>query len=381
MGGFEPSGHDGVANALLEEGINRGHDVVQFHWGEKIEELAIHPVFHVHRVGTAMGAPALSALLDDHDLWQALVHDLVNRLDISDYQVIVSVHPWSTLIAAEKLRQQGSRSTLIDYTIDFGRFPIVVDRRIDSYIGAGDVGPFPPRIRQRCQRFGIPVRQQFVAQTDVQKSDNLVVSGGTDGFLSQKLSTVLPQVVEALEPALVTILAPTSSARSLWDKALPTLPKSNYRIEVGKTDISQILKEGKWYLTKASTGIVEGLAAGCELLLVQSGVFWEDDARDALVTRGVAFPVDYTATTMSLRATIQNGSPHRQMIANECITAAAETWNFVEKGCPNQKDEFSDDLAVSNLLSNLVSTESSSKVLPETTKMLKTLLDDWVKPD
>ena len=32
IGGFEPSGHDSVAMALLEEGISRGHNVTQHHW-------------------------------------------------------------------------------------------------------------------------------------------------------------------------------------------------------------------------------------------------------------------------------------------------------------------------------------------------------------
>ena len=332
----------------------------------------------MHRVGAAFGAPELSTLMDNHELWQALVKDLIDKIDLIDNDVVISVHPWSTLIAAEKLRQLGSKSFLIDYSIDFARFPVVIDNRINAYIGGGEIAPFPIRIRDRCHRFGVPVPKKFVTK-GYKRPDRLIVSGGTDGFSSLRLAEVLPNVVNALNPCEIDLLSPTPSTRDVWQKTTSKLALSNYKIIDHETDISMILKDSKWYLTKASgPGVSEGLVAGCELLLVRSGVFWEDDARDALVGNHVAFPINPGLSNDKLSLNIQEWTSNRGSLALECVLAASSTWKFIEDGVTNLMTESLDNLAVSDLLAKLSNFELTYNYLPQTTKVLRALLEDWL---
>ena len=81
VGGFEPSGHDAIASALLTEGEARGHQVIEFQWRDVIKSIALHPVFNLHRLGTSLGAPKLSKILDDRELWSAIVEDLIERIE------------------------------------------------------------------------------------------------------------------------------------------------------------------------------------------------------------------------------------------------------------------------------------------------------------
>lgn len=378
VSGFEPSGHDAVATALWEEGASRGHDVVVHNWGSIFPEVARHPLFNLPRICTMHGVPELAVLLDEKQLWNAIVTDFVDHINLTGFDVIICVHLWSTMIVAEKLKSADLDSKLIDVSGEFSRFPVVINDRVDAYVGGGSVAPLPPKIRGRCHSLGVPVRQGFISHGKEARKEHLVVSSGTDGWSSNQLAKVLPKVVRALNPRRVLLLAPNATSRAVWEKAISAAPDQIYEIKYRVTDISGLLRNSRWFLTKASgPGAAEGFAAGCELILAATGVFWEDDARSDLLSLLAATPVDVSIEDDELAFLARRGASNRKLLAERCIQAAASVWQLIEEGCPQRNVDANDLTIVGSILSRLSEGQGESP-LNDSVRMFAGLLEDWI---
>lgn len=377
VGGFEFSGHDAISEALYEAGKKLNIDITDLRWKDIVPGLEDHPVFHVHRIAAGQGASELAAIMDESSLWDSLATDLAKYLDIEEYDPIISVHPWSTYILAQKIKGKRWSKKLIDVNVDFARFPIFTSPEITGYFGAGPIKPLQARYRRRCHRVGVPVRNQFLQTKQDTRTDSLIVSGGSDGFSAAQLSRVIPKVVKAVHPEAIILLAPTKTSNEFWKKYVRRSGLS-CDIVVGLRDISQLLRRSKWILTKASgPGLAEAFVAGCEIFLADSGVFWEAEAREYLALCGAAIPVGVEDSDEDIQKRLLEGAPNRDLFSSQCASAAVDIWELVLEGLPQQTVNSNEIEAVNQIRSRL-SHNKLNKILSQTSQVLESLLDDWI---
>lgn len=370
LGGFERSGHDALAAALEQVGRERGHEVVNWCWRDHID-LAEHVLFQVHHIAASRDVPWLAGVLDSTRIAGALALDLGKWVS-ADFDAVISVHPWSTSIANRALTDGASQSFLVDLTADFTPFPVLVCPRVDCYLGPGPHRPLPLRVRHRSLQVGLPVRKSFSGSTTKRKPGLLVVSAGAGAWLIAKTAACLPVVTEALSPSWLVALAPTVESAVEWRTALERVGVAA-EVRTGITDTGPLLSDATWLLTKASgAAVAEGLAAGCAVLALESGVFWEDEARAYLSAARVVAPVAPTDSAPSLHASLA-ASDQRERVAMLCRRAGDDIYDVLERGLPVGRETRGERVAA-----EIQQRLSRERVLPASTEVTSELLADWI---
>lgn len=364
IGGFEPSGHDTTEEAIVEAGRERNFQIDILRWRDLAPELGTHPMFTAHRYAAGRNAATVAGLLDEEWIARLLAEDLASCIPLG-FDTYVSVHPWSSTVCAEALVRSGKdRATLIDYTSEFSAFPLVVHDRVNAYLGGGAVRPLEPKYRARCSSVGVAVPRRFHASADGGMRDSrLVVSAGSDGWA---ISAMLPSVsllAETLAPKNIVLLAPTPEAVTAWKRH----DIANARIAEGITDISALLKESRWYLSKGGgTAVAEGLVARCEGFVASSGIFWEEDSSMFLAAHGVI------ALVGRMSRLDEDARRHER---NRCLTAASSVWECVRTGSIPQAN--ARELEVLTALIERSDDIPEDGTIPSTTRMLRQRLRDW----
>ena len=363
LGGFEPSGHDSTADALLEEGVARGHIVDSLRWRDVVD-LADHPMFTSHRYAAAHGIPDVAGLLDEDWIAEALSDDLGGYIN-TGYDAFLSVHPWSSMICAHALSRTQAKGLLVDYHCDFGAFPIVTHDRIDAYCGGGRVRALRPRIRSRCHIVGASVPRRFHEESPLEsRPDTLVVSAGSDGWAIGAMLPAVHSLSQKLAPSRVVLLAPSETSQQHWQDA--KIPRSE--IVANSRDISRILKSARWYLCKGSgVAIAEGLAAGCRTFVSSSGIFWEEDVAELLKGRGIVADPSLAGDAIFIEANITN-------MSKQCRLSAELVWNLVEHGAPPKHQPLEEKM-LAELLKQAAS--EGTDILPRTRAALEAGLEKW----
>lgn len=374
VGGFEPSGHDSIAAALAEEGISRGHTVTNWNWGERFP-IGDHPLFLLHHVAAELGTPTVAAILDRPDLPAALAQDLAGLLPIEEYDVVLSVHPWSTVIVAQCLQRNNKHVYFADVTCDFGGFPVFYPREVDVFFGSGRPRALSPQFSSKCMSVGIPARREFFATDDEKRGRLLVATAGTSGWLIERIVACIPAASRLVEPDELVVLAPNSAAATKWRSALRTSGVRADVAEVGR-DVAPWLRKARWVLTKASgAAVTESLAAGCRVLAVESGVFWEDDARDYLSSRFVVIPVEVETDMREFRSLIALESTWRDACA---IARSSGTviWNAIEERRQLEPDRSA--IATLREVARSLRKREPSSTLVMTEQVLDSCLREWI---
>lgn len=363
VGGFEPSGHDSTAEAVIETGVKRGHQVDCLKWRDHIA-LADHPMFVSHREAAARGAPEIAGMLDESWIGDVLSADLADRIPLG-YDGYVSVHPWSSKICGAAL-QDDPTPKLFDYHSDFGPFPVVVDDRIDAYLGGGRIRALNPRVRSRCHRVGVAVPRRFHHVPEpAARANRLIVSAGRDGWAVNAMQPAVRELASRLGPAEIILLAPSEEAQRSW----APMNIMGARTVTDCTDVSGCLKDARWYLSKGGgTAVAEGLAAGCLGFVAASGIFWEDEAAEHLHAKGVV------ADANSPNPSSQFQPGNVEAARAECIGAADALWKVVEQGGPAHSNEL--ELTILTELSKRVAGLGDNP-LPRTTDVLRQRLAAW----
>ena len=367
IGGFERSGHDATTEAVVEAGRLRGHDVDTLIWRDRIPRLEEHPMFVSHRHAAAHGASGIAGLLDEPWIGAALAADLAAHIP-DGYDAYICVHPWSSLIAATAL-DQDSAGMLVDYHSDFGAFPVIDHPRITAYLGGGRPRALAPAIRSRCHSIGVAVPRRFHEglgdSSAVERPARLVVSAGSDGWAVRAMCDAARALAAHLTPQEVVLLAPSEDAREAWSNA--GVPWA--RIESGRKDIAPLLRDARWYLSKGGgTAVAEGMAAGCEGFVSRSGIFWEDEAAEYLLARGVVVLIEAIG--------VRGSYDDRQVaeVRQNCREAADHLWTLVEAGLPRRYDDHEAGI-IDELLRQLAA--YGTDPLPETSGQLAKNLAAW----
>lgn len=364
IGGFEPSGHDTAAEALLEAGLKRGLSVDLLCWRDSVP-LSEHPMFRAHRFAAANDYPEFAGLLDEEWIGRALYADLGHLLPI-DYDGYISVHPWSSLIAAQVLAESPNRAPLIDYHNEFECFPVIMHDRIDAYFGGGKPRLFEPGIRSRCHSIGVAIPSRFHLESEtIDQEDTLVVAAGADGWATKSLLPAVRVLIAKLNPDEVLLLAPTPESQRTWQGT-----SIAGQIICGLTDISPLLKKSRWYLSKGGgCAVAEGLVAGCEVFVGNSGVFWEDTALDWLSARQIVAQVGLTTKL----ANVDNLNVEAER--NRSKSAANVAWDILTSGkLYRERPPFED--GVLNAILESISQESVD-TLPSTSAILRRRVLEW----
>lgn len=312
-------------------------------------------------------------MLDFDGIGNALALDLVEYLpDLSSYDAIISAHPWSTVIVAACLLQRHTNDPmLVDCHGEFAPFPVSVHPRVDLYVGGRIQRSLPWKIRARCVPTGIPVRRQFDAR-GVPKQNKLVVMLGADGRSDAGVAECLPAIIRAVKPDTIVVLSGYQFRQEIWQEAGPELDRTISFVS-DRDDVSDILADTKWLLTKASgSPVAEGFVSGCHVLCFASGVFWEDEARAYLSAERVVFPVgpadclgDVVVDDIALNA-----------IADQCSSANENIWSTIEGGREPPRSDL-EAKAVALLRSNVELDDPIVRRLERTSEVFRELCSVW----
>ena len=376
VGGFERSGHDSMAGALFQEGIERGHRVQRFNWRDFESGIGGHLLFAMHRQAGRVRMGNFAETMSDERIVKALTADLQLLLDRhfpEGVDSILSAHPWSTLALARWLEPRPG-PTLVDCHSEFTPFPVFPHPRVNSFVGAGRPTPRNRQLAERLHVLGLPVRRSFVPLSETRTRDGtLVVNAGSDAWAIKEVAKVVPQAARLLEPSRVVLLAPTASADHAWRSELRV--GGRFETLVGVTDIGLLLCASSWLVTKAGgTPIAEGLVAGCSVLAMATGIPWEDDGLSWLTSRGHVipiggtFPEQWTASLLGAREGQDTGL--RSMLAD----SASNIWRHLELGAQVAPVD-----AYASIASELVRSSSPERpgALPSATAELQHVLMDW----
>lgn len=353
VGGFEESGHDQRSRALAEEGADRGHVVREWRWRDQLP-IDAHPVFHLHRIGVQHGAPHLSGLLYYPGLPAALERDLAKHLPVSSADVVVSTHSWSMAISSRALEMAKSNALLVDCHGDFTPGPAAVSPRVDAYVGAIISRSLPLPARNRIWLTGPPVRESFSRGVPgVQRHNFLTVIGGASSWFIEEIAPVVQLLADATRPDRVLVLSKNPDSIARW-KAVLRLPAAlEAEYIAGREDISDLLLQSRWLVTKASgAAVAEGLACGCRVICIPSGVFWEDEARAHLAANGAVAAIDRSMPVAEVRR-ILSGIKELHPIGDLCRKAASAIWDVIESGCPI-KDSPREEIAALSKIAELL---------------------------
>ena len=366
VGGFEPSGHDSIAEAFVESGIELGHEIELFRWRDYFD-ISRHLIFNTHRYAASKGVPDIAGMLDESWIAEALAEDLSKHVP-KDFDGIISVHPWSSFICGNALSTRKDDYTrLIDYTGEFTFFPLILHNRIDAFVGGGPILPMEPLVRSRCHSIGVVVRKRFFSEEPYfERQKTLFVSAGSDGWA---INAMIPQVkvlAEVLQAKKIILLGPNAGAADAWSKA--KIP--NAEVMSGIKDIAPLLKKARWYLSKGSgTAVAEGLAAGCYGFAAKSGIFWEDDAVAVLCAEGIVA----NPALCHMPPKLENSAGWLTE-RERCQLAANRTWELMDHGKFKVKN-----VPEQQILADLIKQISThdSLHLPQTSKRLRERLLVW----
>lgn len=362
VGGFEVSGHDAQAEALVEAGRARGHEVDVLHWRDLVD-ITTHPMFESHRYAAAHGCSDVAGVLDEPWIAPLLARELAGSLP-NGYGAYLSVHPWSSVICARAVSDRRSSAIVVDHYGEFSAFPAVTDPRIDAYIGAGAVRSVEPRIRARCHSLGVVVARRFHAIDTDQRRRRLLVSAGSDGWAVRAMASATRTLADAIAPDELVLLAPTDEAAVAWAGG----GFGSAEMLRGVNDIAPLLRSSTWYLSKGGgNAVAEGLAAGCEGYVCPSGIFWEDEGAYRLAAQGALRLVTDEKVL---------GAHDPMMVERErqrALGAADQVWALVES-----RKFFRHDHAEATVLDHLLASASAVEtLLPSVTSRLVERLAAW----
>jgi hypothetical protein len=351
--------------------------VVEWRWHDVIR--CDHPVFNVHRIGLESGEPELAAILDDPRIASGLTRDLSSLVPSQDFECIVSVHPWSSVIVANATQCLASKSRpfVVDCHGEFTPFPLrlVTVPGVDAYLGGLFPGPASPRVRRRMLSTGIPVRTQFQRAPLPPQSGTrraLAISLGHGSWAQRCVDACIAPIIEFLQPQALYVIG-TRVAADAWDARVTTSLKGA-RYVASADEIASALRRSSHLVTKASgSAVAEALACDCTPLCVATGVFWEDESRAWLASSDAAIPID---AETALSPTWWNRTPQRSAeFGARSRKAAAESWRFLERR--SRRLDSPSALSAARLVGLVASGGRVDDQLPATTRNLADALSEW----
>lgn len=362
VGGFEPSGHDAVLVAVTECATGSGMGADSLSWRQLIPGIDNHLIFHLHRLQRE--GPSLSALMDDPTVADNLASDLWHRLPtLAEYDAVISVHPWSTVIIARALSEQNNTSTVLaDCNVNWGPIPDMEVSRVDLFCGGLLRRPVRPALWHRCIPTGVPVRQSFVTGQQETLLGKVCVASGRLGQSTSLVIDAYNRFKSIVQPNQV-IVAGAGQGEALWRAVVGS--KTELVLIPDIDDVSPYWHGAEWVITKASAAsIAEAFAVGAKVVGVASGVLWEDNCMSLLASRGAITPVDLLSATLP-SPDVGYWRDLTRAAAQRCIDLVVD----VHSGTPFRS------LPPSPPLPPVVG--SAAELLPETSNWLTKALHRW----
>ena len=373
-GGFEKSGHDGAAAAISEAAGTRGHECNLWTWRDHadISDLLI---FNVHRVGVELGMPEITELTKDERFLETLAAELAEMLtaQLSEYDAIISVHPWSTQACAIALAD--STIPLIDCHVEFSPFPVFPLKRVSAYTGTFQPRPLPLQHRRDLHLLGLPVRRDF-ACNGTSKMNMLAVNLGATGWFREKCFPYVVKAVKGLGVEAAVLLSPE------LDEDYRSRLQAQVDCPVNwptADNVASTITQSEWLLTKpGGAPVAEGLAAGCKIVLVPSGIPWEEEARRELLIRHCALDSELPLSAWrNAIAILQERTELRRLIR----AAASSIISLAEQQLYEPNKLANNDYILGKELERYLCRTSRTRVLPRASDALVALVREYIWAD
>lgn len=375
LGGFERSGHDSIAQALCDVSNRRGNETALWVWREHlaVDELL---VFNLHRIGAQYGMPGLESVTADPDFLAVLRDELENELpaDLPRYDCVISAHPWSTLAACASLHRLNI--PLIDCHAEFSSFPVYADNRISAFVGTWQPKALPLAMRPKLLPLSIPVRYSFTPGRNRDKG-SVVVNTGATGWFRETAKTLIFKALSQLRCARVSLLLREPDAE--FEREAANSCDAIVTPYYGLEDIGPLLATAEYFLTKpGGAPIAEGLAAGCKVLAIPSGISWEEESLRELVLRRIVVCIrDGWQDLEQEIAALDPATELRSLIrgAASAVVRAAES--LIEPG-PG-KFAVQDAAEIRAAVTAAMTRDAQTGVLPHASRVIGRLAADYLE--
>lgn len=299
FGGFSRSGHDSLISALQEGFGNSDCRPAELRWRDIIPGVENHPLFSLHRGG--YNPDAMSAFMDKIEIPRLLAVDLFPITGfLSDFDLVVSVHPWTSFVIAESALRRGLNDlVIVDVAADYCSVPVVEHERINLYVGGIGARPVSARVRARISPTGVPARSTF-ALPDKRIEGRLFVSAGRTGYAQRAAIAGLQAALPAIGPTEVIVAV--SGNYQYRGKLEKLVGSAKLALLPDVRDPAPWARTSEWILTKGSgAAVAEALATGAVVVTYDTGVFWEDEAARYLHSVGATLSVNALAKVPTLR--------------------------------------------------------------------------------
>ncbi len=328
--GYHESGHFTAVKALEEELASRGCEFETMGiWAEKSP--TIDRLFTIFRSFAAEDVKRVPDFLISQELLDNLAKEHPAKPNLTDYEAVISTHPYSSFVLAEAKREQESDTVLVNVHTDYTPFPIIVHSSIDYHVGALPRDDATKLTLPKMIATGIPVRKNF-HYDGTAKQQTVLVMGGADGF--GKIKPILSMMEKLPQDYSYVVFCGRNI--QLQNQLQQEFPQHTFASFI--EDPSPYFKSAKFIITKASgLTLTEALNSECIPIFAPPILFWEDEAAKYLSTQGAGLYLpdfgEYStqASTQLLKSEDQQALIRNRMRLLRKPNAAREIVDLIEE--------------------------------------------------
>jgi processive 1,2-diacylglycerol beta-glucosyltransferase len=272
--GFHESGHLSICKALKEEIESYNYEVVLLTiWNQKF--ITVNKLFSIFRKCVQYRLDYFPHFLLDDDLLHTFSQDIQININLSDFDLIISTHPYTSFVVAECIKQNNFLTPLIDFHTDFTPFPVVEHEKISYHIGM-----FPKMVNKlstvsKSIISFLPVSQRFYDLDTSEKENKIVIMGGADGF--GHIEDSLNWALDVFTNHEIVVLCGRN--QELFEILTHRFTNNNIHILGYSENVEKYLHKAKFIISKASgSTIAEALVMNAIPIFAPSDLPWERDA-------------------------------------------------------------------------------------------------------
>ncbi|MFE4513409.1 hypothetical protein ACFRMQ_04300 [Kitasatospora sp. NPDC056783] len=293
--GFHASGHLVACERIAATVGARGHDVRLVSPLDSPE--LRDSIGSVFRAFAARSHPAVPAVLTGPSFLEDLYRQVDTTLHelLSDVDVVISTHPYSTWLSGRHAEVRALDYRLIDVQTDYGHWPVLPHHVVDAYVGpkllfhrevnprAHDIGIPPPPERASEAAFA-DGRREFMTKRP------LLLLGGADGFAP------LTETVRALAsqdlPVLVVAGRNEALRRELEGRHAEPIRRGRIMVAGFVPDLWAVMPSASAVITKASgMTLIDAFAGRAPVICPPPILAWEAEGMSLLESAGAIHAV------------------------------------------------------------------------------------------
>lgn len=204
---------------------------------------------------------------------------------ISDYDVLVSTHPYTSYVLADFLENDSSK-IIIDVHTNFSEFPVFIHDRINYHTGLFAKREIDADTMKKMILTGIPINSKYKHSTTPKspnaKKKEILIMNGSDG-LGGITDTIV--FLQQLHHSYDISVACGKNKKLLHYLQLhyPSINAFSYT-----SVMEEFYRKAKFVFTKASgSSVIEAISCGCIPIFTPTYLPWEIEAARNLSSMGV----------------------------------------------------------------------------------------------